>query len=291
MAWHAETASGLYALGVADATQRFRLGTVKEGDDPDYGRGEFIYLSGVASTVVGSWVRYNQDDWSTSLVSAGGVGHIAVAIAAVVAGQYGWYQIRGKASGRALASYADNGDVYLTATAGSVDDAVVQGDRIMNARGASAVDAGNNRADFEIDHPFVHEVINADIEAVLDGANAKVVANVNVIGGIPVIHQVNLAAGTNADTDVTLTHKTRIVDAWLVLTGGGVGSAVYTVKNGANAITDGMAASGSDTAVVRATTMNDANWEIAAAGTLRVTGSGGATQPAATMYVLGYRVT
>lgn len=129
-----------------------------------------------------------------------------------------------------------------------------------------------------------------DLTQHLDGADLKNVANVAVIGGIPVVHSINIAAGSNGDTDVVVTHKTRVTDAWLVLTGAGVTSAVLTVKNGATAITDGMAASGADKALVRAATIDDAQADIAAAGTLRVTGSGGASQPAATVYVLGLRV-
>lgn len=116
------------------------------------------------------------------------------------------------------------------------------------------------------------------------------VADKNTAGGIPVLHRIDIAAGANADVDVTLTHKTRVVDAWVVLRGAGVASAVFTVKNGANAITDGMAASGADTTLTRAGQINDANHEIAAGGTLRVTGSGGASMPEATVYVLGIRV-
>lgn len=124
----------------------------------------------------------------------------------------------------------------------------------------------------------------------LDGTKAANGANANVIGAIPVVHRINIAAGANADTDVVLTHKTRVIDAWLVLTGAGVTSATLQVKNGANAITNAMAASGSDKALVRTAEVDDAQHEIAAGGTLRVTGAGGATQPAATVYVLGLRV-
>lgn len=125
----------------------------------------------------------------------------------------------------------------------------------------------------------------------ITGLATKFVANANVIGGIPVIHQINITAGANGNTDVVLTHKTRIIDAWLVLTGAGVESATLQLKNGTtNAITDAMAASGSDQALVRAATINDAYHEIAAGGTLRVTGASGATMPAAVVYVLGYRV-
>ena len=126
--------------------------------------------------------------------------------------------------------------------------------------------------------------------ASLTGLVAAVVGDKNVIGGLDVIHRIDLSAGALADTDVVLTHKTRIVDAWVVLRGAGVANTVLTVKNGANAITDAMAASGADTAVVRAAQINDANYEIAAGGTLRVSSSVGATQPAATVYVRGIRV-
>jgi len=124
----------------------------------------------------------------------------------------------------------------------------------------------------------------------LNGTVAGNVADGNVIGGIPVVHRIDITAGANGDTDVTLTHKTRVIDAWLILRGAGVMSATLQVKNGANAITDAMAASGSDKALVRAAEIDDAQHEIAAGGTLRVTGAGGATQPDATVYVLGYRV-
>jgi hypothetical protein len=126
--------------------------------------------------------------------------------------------------------------------------------------------------------------------ASLTGLVAKVVADANVIGGLEMIHRIDITAGALGNTDVTLTHKTRVIDAWLVLRGAGVATTTLQVKNGANAITDAMAASGSDQALVRAATLNDAYWEIAAGGTLRVTSATGATQPDATVFVLGIRV-
>lgn len=124
----------------------------------------------------------------------------------------------------------------------------------------------------------------------LTGLVAANVANANVIGGIPVLHRIDISAGANADVDVTLTHKTRIVDAWLVLRGAGVASETFQVKNATNAITNAMAASGSDQALVRAASIDDAYHEIAAGGTLRVTGASGASMPNATIYVVGVRV-
>lgn len=123
-----------------------------------------------------------------------------------------------------------------------------------------------------------------------DGSAVKVAAESNVIGAIPVIHAIPIAAGALGNTDITLTHKTRVIDAWLVLKGAGVSTTTLQVKNGTNAITNAMAASGSDTALVRAANIDDANHEIAAGGTLRVTSATGATQPDAIVYVSGIRV-
>ncbi len=75
-----------------------------------------------------------------------------------------------------------------------------------------------------------------------------------------------------------------------MLRGAGVSSTTLTVKNGTTAITDTMAASGADKALVRAATIDDASWEVAAGGTLRVTSATGATQPAATVFVRAIRV-
>ena len=139
-----------------NATQKFPLGVIHPGQSTTYGGGEFIYLKGVASTAIGSWVTYNADDWSTALLAANAIGPVAVAMSPSIAGEYGWYQIGGKAVGKALASYADNGLVYATATAGSIDDAVVAGDRVKNAKGASAVNTPSTGfAEFEIQRPFM----------------------------------------------------------------------------------------------------------------------------------------
>lgn len=124
----------------------------------------------------------------------------------------------------------------------------------------------------------------------IDGVQVANLANVNVVGGVAVLHRIDLAAGANADTDVVLTHKTRIIDAHVILRGAGVASCVLTLKNGSSAISSAMAASGSDQAVVRTASIDDAAYEIAAGGTLRCSSSGGASQPACTVYVLGVRV-
>lgn len=159
------TGGTIYPQGIAETstTKNVPLGTRVRAVDATYGEGEFIYLLGVASTDVGSWVHFNADDYSTALTAANGIGPVATSMSANVASQYGWYQIYGKAVGKALASYADNAAVYLTATAGSVDDAVVDGDMVHNAKGASAVGTpSTGLAEFEIQYPYTDDIATND---------------------------------------------------------------------------------------------------------------------------------
>jgi hypothetical protein len=123
-----------------------------EGSD-NRGVGEFIYLTGLASTAVGEVVVYNASDWSTKLAVANDIGPVATAMSVCVASEYGWYQISGKGVALVAASFADNGDCYLTSTAGTLDDADVAGDLIARMKGASAIAGGI--ADVEMHRPSV----------------------------------------------------------------------------------------------------------------------------------------
>jgi hypothetical protein len=150
------------AIADTSTTAQVTLGTRVRAVDDSLHAGEFIYLLGVANTAVGSWVTFNEADYSTALLAANAIGQVAVAMSANVASQYGWYQIRGKAVGKALTGFVDNANVYATATAGSVDDAVVAGDRVKQCKGASAVDTPSaGLAYFEIDAPFMDDGLAA----------------------------------------------------------------------------------------------------------------------------------
>lgn len=155
MAYHiTDQIAGNQAIADTSTTQKHPLGTIVRAVDPSIGEGEFIYLLGVASTAVGSWVTYNADDFSTTLIVPDAIGPVAVAMSANVASQYGWYQISGKASA-AAADVADNGKVYIDTASGTCDDAAVAGDLVYNAKWASADDTDTNLADVEISRPFV----------------------------------------------------------------------------------------------------------------------------------------
>jgi len=123
----------------------------------------------------------------------------------------------------------------------------------------------------------------------------RVVGNVAddaVIGGVPVVHMVAVASGANGDVDVTLTHKTRVLDVLVILKGAGTAGSTVTVKNAANAITNAIDVSGGgDKAVFRGGEIDDARYEIAAAGTLKVSkASTGGDFPGALVVVTGVRV-
>lgn len=125
---------------------------------------------------------------------------------------------------------------------------------------------------------------------VVDASKIPVLVTSNVIGLPRLTFMITLAAGALADTDVIMTHKVRVFGVSVILTGAGVASTTITVKNGATAITDAIAASGSQKAKTNAATFDSAQWEIAAAGTLRITSATGATQPACVVLVEAVRV-
>jgi len=153
---------GLQAIAVTDTVQNHKLGLIARAEDPTLGAGEFVYLKGLAATAIGSWVTYSLSDGTTALLAANAIDPVAVAMSANVANQYGWYQITGKAVGLALTGFVDNANVYATATAGSVDDAVVAGDRVKLAKGASAVGTPSaGLAYFEIERPFMDDGLAA----------------------------------------------------------------------------------------------------------------------------------
>ena len=144
-------------------TEKVPLGTRIKAVDraaTNYGVGEFIYQKGVASTVVGSFVTFDQDDNSTALLVANAIGPVATAMSICVANNYGWYQIFGQAVGKGLASLADNANIYGTATAGSVDDAIVAGDRVQNAKTTSALDTpSTGLVEVAIQYPIVNNAL------------------------------------------------------------------------------------------------------------------------------------
>jgi hypothetical protein len=136
MAYYVTTSEiGVQPIAETSTVKMHGLGKIVRAVDPTYGEGEFIYLKGVGSTVVGSLVTYDQTLATTTLAPAtGGIGPVAVAMSDNVLANYGWYQISGAAAVKAPNAMTAGAAVYmLAATAGSVDDAQVNGEQVVNA--------------------------------------------------------------------------------------------------------------------------------------------------------------
>lgn len=139
---------------IVDTTINHPLGTVAK----DASGNEYIYLQGVASTAAGSWVTYDEAHLTT-LTAANAVGPVAVAMAAIVANSYGWYQIKGvNTIALAISGGAAAADValYLTSTAGRVDDVDVAGDLISGT--LSRVAESSGIIGVQLNYPFVYNV-------------------------------------------------------------------------------------------------------------------------------------
>ena len=138
------TTSTLYQSGQStQLNPQHALGTIVRAEDPTYGGGEFIYLKGVASTVVGSLVSYDPVNGTTTLSSTSEASSdrpLAVAMAACVSGYYGWYQIAGAAVIKKGAVAVTPGvPLYLSGvTAGRVTSLASGGRQLMNCRAVNA---------------------------------------------------------------------------------------------------------------------------------------------------------
>lgn len=120
---------------------------------------EYICLQGVASTVVGSVVTFDELGVST-LLAANAVGLVAIAQAIVdTTSKRGWYLVRGSCQAKVSAGFVDNANCYATATAGEVDDAIVAGDRVKNMIGRSAIASGT--ALVQVQYPFMDDGLAA----------------------------------------------------------------------------------------------------------------------------------
>lgn len=153
---------GMQDIQTTDTVQNHKLGTIIKAEHTpasgaSYGMCEFAYLKGVANTVVGSMVDFNINAGTTTLSPAtGGVGSVAVAMSANVANQYGWYCIFGIVPVKAPNAMTPGADVFsLAGTPGSVDDAQVNGEQILNAMVISTTGTpSTGLALIQINRPF-----------------------------------------------------------------------------------------------------------------------------------------
>ena len=140
MTFAVHTLPGAQPIAETSTTRKHVLGTLCRAWDETYGEGEFIYLLGVASTVVGNLVTYNATTYQTALTpdTAGFQAPVAVAMSANVASQYGWYQVSGNAVVKKTAvAVTPQVKIYQSGTTGRVMPTSVSGKQILGAKTAN----------------------------------------------------------------------------------------------------------------------------------------------------------
>jgi hypothetical protein len=156
------------AIDETDTTQQHPLGKVVKAKHATYGEGEFVYLKGVASTVAGDVVEYDQNGGTTTrwAGTANKGTCLAVAMSANVANQYGWYQVGGAAAVNISGTVAAGDAAYWQATA-TVSSSAVNGKQVLGmiARTANGTQVlgmiartangtpGAGKAIYQIDRP------------------------------------------------------------------------------------------------------------------------------------------
>jgi hypothetical protein len=138
-----------------DTYQQFALGTLAMDEAGKI----YIYLKGVASTAIGSWVTYDEAGLTTLLV-ANAIGPVAVAKVACVADKYAWYQVFGSCSALLAANCADNATLGKETTDGYAGDGRAAGDQLVGAisRGATT-DAG--LATVQLNFPYATDALGS----------------------------------------------------------------------------------------------------------------------------------
>jgi hypothetical protein len=143
MAWYSDT----------DSSKKFPLGFTRQ----DVNGNEYIYMKGVASLAIGSWVTFDEN-FAPTLLAADAVGPVAISMAAnTAATTYSWFQRKGVNTVAKTDTVAADVQLYIDGTAGRADDAVVTGDLILGASSQTA--DTSNVATVRIDYPSVTNVL------------------------------------------------------------------------------------------------------------------------------------
>ena len=142
MTYAVHNLAGAQPIADTSTVQKHPLGQLCRATDPTYGQGEFIYLLGVGSTVVGSLVKYNATSYLTELLTvANGKNKgvpVAVAMSANVASSYGWYQIEGNAViKKTTVAATPQVPIFISATAGRMKVLAAAGQQILGAQTAN----------------------------------------------------------------------------------------------------------------------------------------------------------
>lgn len=150
-----------FDINSVDVVAKVPVGTIARAYDDTLGDAEFIYLPGVAGLTAGDMVAYDLLPAGQAVVRSLAATHVntgqpcAVALVAIPALSFGWYQISGVAIVNVTAASAA-GKAFLTATAGQLNSAAVAGVQVLGARLSSAINVPSaNKSYLTLNRPFV----------------------------------------------------------------------------------------------------------------------------------------
>jgi len=140
---------------VIDTIQKHKFGTRAFDVDSN----EYIYLTGCATTVLGSWVTFDEAGLTT-LLAGTSVGPVAVAMAILDStSEYGWYCIYGECEADFSATVTDNTAIGYETAAGHAGDGHAGGDQIYGAVIRDTVTTAGT-ATAQLNYPFVDDNSN-----------------------------------------------------------------------------------------------------------------------------------
>ena len=157
-----ENRLGLSNFTTIDTTPAYAFGTLVRGFDSVLGGGgEFIYLLGVASNIVGAMVTYNEVTGVTTLSPAGTTAKgfpLAVSMTANTTTTSGsWYQISGTAVIKKTAVKCNPSvAIFLSGTQGRFFPTATSGRQILNAvtNNSATVASATSTVNVLIQRPF-----------------------------------------------------------------------------------------------------------------------------------------
>jgi hypothetical protein len=133
---------GAQPIAQLESAAKHNVGQRVTAHDYAYGEIEAVYLPGVASVAAGDVVVFDEASGATVRAVSGKRGPLAVALADVVAGQYGWFAVLGSVPVNIGSNLPSVGPAYLSTTAGEITGLAAEGEKIDGATVVAVPSAG-----------------------------------------------------------------------------------------------------------------------------------------------------
>lgn len=145
--------------GDIDTVARNPIGAMCRYVDATQGLQEYVYLKGVASCLLGDSVSFNSNAYTAVRLVATAVGRVAIAPAAILAANWGWFLVFGFYPTANSDTVAGAGGLFIDGTAGRVDDASSAGN-FVNGMVSTAADTANVLP-VHLNYPYVTNTVPA----------------------------------------------------------------------------------------------------------------------------------